>query len=423
VIYLDHNATTPLARISSVLMKRCLMFLFVVLFSLPLHASEQGTLIIDILLRGKDVFASTGKGIFQANLQDKTWHHLSLPESMPPAGRFAWGAKTTGEIFYYASRNNTEAYAPGVHDVKYGLYRSVNNGKTWGLLSAADDFSSVIILPKGLLYALFGDSGFWRAHRAAVSRDAGKSWKTIADSGPQTGYILLQFYDPDHPALVCLLAQVTRGSRDVLQADDDSYHWVHISERDWYSAHQTDDHFFSDEANTNGGFLQATLENYFKYDFGSSITFQSPQIVPQQKIFNFKKDGPKQVEISVVRWDVNQPVKFADQDEDSSLWGIRVVTPAGERKIITSPFSVNYLKDVDRLKAVANLAATQKFDIHDISVAHPYKRLVDLAALYDFPVKGTYKIELIYDSFWAGEIKLDAFSGSLGSQVFKVNIK
>lgn len=388
-------------------------------------ANEMSQNLLSVLPREREVFATNPSGIYRANLADKTWHKLTLPDSMPPAGALVQNPKAPTDLFYFANKGSVLFHAPDAKDKKFGLYQSADAGRTWKLISENDRYSEVFIHPDGNLYAVISGipdaDGKKSSNELAASDDKGKTWKTILKS--DAWYVGDIFADPDHPGLVCVKTNFIRTY--VMQATDSNYSWKNTVEWEWEPAHVTNESFFNSFYYTGSTLymVQATLENYFKYDFKNGPWLQAFQIVPEKNTFDFKKDAPKSIKVNVSFLQASVTVKVADQDEKNGLWGIRILTPSGARKSVDSFLEDKLHHAQDRPKLIAELQAGRELKLHPLAVDQTYSRNFDLSDWYDFPESGSYKVQLVYEGDMAKQIDDNAWSGGFGSEVFTVNIK
>jgi hypothetical protein len=137
-------------------------------------------------------------------------------------------------------------FVPGNADRLDGLFVSADGGETWRVLSKQFDFRFLYVHPAtGRFYAIIGyewqqtgEDGFLQrffADKVVTSAD-GRQWRDITRGPGHVADLVSIFRDPDHPARVCVGANVLRYV--VLQYTDDDYtdwKWVHGSQ--WTERH------------------------------------------------------------------------------------------------------------------------------------------------------------------------------------------
>ena len=77
--------------------------------------------------------------------------------------------------------------------------------------------------------------------------------------------------------------------------------------------------------------LSATLENYFDHPFGSATQLDGVTIRTKQANFTFDKDRPKVIPVAIHFLPEKGSVHLLDLRDDLDFWGIKVITPSGER--------------------------------------------------------------------------------------------
>lgn len=269
-----------------------------------------------------------------------------------------------------------------------------------------------------------------------MSKDLGKNWRDI--TGKSFGDILSIFADPDHPNLICLVGNSMRNY--VFQVSDESYQWEATREWEWRREHQkTQEDFFSRYYSTTTILYQldATLANYFAYNFGNSTTLPGFDIVPQKSVYEFEKSEAKPVQISVPflfkpiiehkteLWAMLLPyltTKLIDQEKGLGLWGLKIVDPKGKQISIGPAVSDLIYKSRDREKTKQQLREKSGIQVHEVANDKPYEKVIDLGQLYGFAIPGTYKVQLVYDNSWLVDQAEGGWGGMFSGQVITVTI-
>jgi len=396
---------------------------------LPLHS---------VLRRDNDVFASNAAGLYRAELSRKTWKQLHLPDSMPVDGFFADQPTDSKLVLYFKPKWITTVTTDTNTKVN-GLYMSQDDGRTWRLISRNDEYSHVFLHSNGSLFAVTNAGNLMGPARVLMSKNLGESWRDI--TGKSFGWILGIFADPDRPDLICLFGNDVRGY--IFQASDENYEWKSTREWEWGPKHQTEEGFLSRSysTTTTAYILQATLLNYFAHDFGQRVTLPGFDIAPQKRAYEFSKAQAKVIHVSIPfltephvmkalekemqksgRQRRSTKIILIDQKDGLGLWGLKVVSPDGKQTYIQPSISKAVYESKDREAIKQQLRETGGFEAHEIPNGEPYKKLIDLSKLYDFPGPGLYKVQLVYDSVWLADPGQDEWPGSFTSQVFTVTI-
>ena len=302
-------------------------------------------------------------------------------------------------------------------------------------------------MPGGDLFAVTGADGMNFGDRVLRSPDLGKTWRDI--TGTASGQFLSLGPDPDHPGLIRIHAWGLRTY--MLVADDENYQWKAIREPSGAPGRRPSDAFFSrDSSSTNEYYMyQATLANYFRYDFGDQTKVQALEVVPRETRFEFARGARVVVPIRVVfhcdtdaalaywrkiaaegRADPKPSppiVKFADQPGETAFWGIRVESadvqverfpPGGDTVTVT-------VATIGEGQAVTNTQQPPavKYRVFGLSPSSPYEREIDLGRFSDFSRPGEYRIQIIYDSGGHPEREKGEWDGGFTSPVFTVVIR
>lgn len=395
-------------------------------------SSQQSSPLRSVFARAADVFASTEDGLYRASKSEKRWRRLPTPETMPLEGYFVIQPESSAEILYYT---------PGVQnmpgrDVKdkkvYGLYRSRDDGQRWQMVSHEFDFRYMFLHPGGTLYAIVEtryelpkapgapegrhNRKFGIRQRVIVSADLGNSWRDITGNIAPDIQLFGIFADPDHSGLACLQGWGARGY--ILQAENDRYDWQMSVDAVWREQHETEETFFNRYYGSQSTLylVQASLNNYFQYDFGSGIDVPAFEIVPSASAYTFAQTGEKPVRANVLFRLATTMVRLADVDNGVTCWGMRVSDPSGK-----------YTNIPPHIVGPRNLAGatadSKNTRMHTISNKQPYERTIDLAQIYAFPEKGIYKVQLVYDNKLVANSLKNQWSGFFAGQTFTVTIE
>jgi hypothetical protein len=391
------------------------------------------------------VFASTPDGLFRASLKSKKWERLKTPPGMPPNGTFAGQPGKQPQLFYVTLRSQINRQPHPCE--RYGLYLTTDNGENWELVSERDDFGATLLLPGGALFAVTGNDGFNRGSQLLRSTDLGKTWRDI--TGTANGQFMGLEPDPDHPGLVRIHAWAIRSYTFV--ADDGTCQWKSTSGEGPVSRKGPGDKFFArDSSSTNRFYLyDATLANYFGYDFGNQNSVQALEVVPLKTRFEFARGARVVVPIRVVfhydpdtMWPERKKAvaeghplpkptdlteKFADQPGGIDFWGLRVES-RGEQTVKYPPGRRSVTHTVGttvdgKFTSTTYQAPAVKYQVFNLSPALPYEREIDLGRLFDFSKPGEYRVQLIYNSGGHPEGKNEVWDGDFTSPVFTIVIR
>ena len=210
------------------------------------------------------------------------------------------------------------------------------------------------------------------------------------------------FPDPDHKDLVCC-----RAAEDghVFQAGDTSYKWNLLRESDWNHKH-----FFADDCYslTTGFTPPARLSDYFNYPFGKRTQIR-PFRIALGGGRDFKQKEPIVLPVDITFLCEGASATLLDTDHGNALWGMRCILPDGTQNV--TPIDRPILRNSPDLKT------------HFLTDRKSYQRSLDLSAMADFSKPGTYRVQLVYDSFSIADTeKGDYWVGSFRSPVFEIKI-
>lgn len=402
--------------------------------------AQRDTHLTSVLVREGDVFAANAVGLYRASRTEKRWRHLPTPGELPPSGAFGRVPGSSEAILYYVPRSRAWKI-PDKESKRFGLYASEDTGETWSLLSDEHDFRDVFLHDDGTVYAIVETrypfpvrqpgyttgipwsttdaSGRKIAIRQRILRsgDTGRTWEDITGTIGPGVELLGIFADPDHPDLICLNANCIRGL--VLQAADADYEWKTSVVWNWRERHMTDEMFFG-RSQTGGGSpfyrLRATLDNYFAHSFRDRVEINPFDIVTGRSTYVFSKGQSKHVEVAVHFYCEQPDLVFKDLTTSLDRWGIRVKTPAGKRE------GVYPLAGTNRGKPREEYLASDEIVSWRLTRERPYRRSLDLAALYDFQAAGTYRVQLRYNGYRVADFNKKEFSGGFAGNVFEVRV-
>jgi hypothetical protein len=402
-----------------------------------LPAQSEGTddwnaPLVSLHTSGSYVFASNRVGIFRAELETRQWQQLSLPSGVPLGGKFGDVPEGSEILLYIASRS----FGSPVGENNYGLYLSPDAGATWSLISKDGRYGAAILLPNGSLFAAKSMGSFSQIRSSVhVSKDMGRSWRDITG---KTGYVGAIFPDPDHPGQICL-----RVESRVLQADDEQYHWKSMHRREWHPEHAQTTRFFSRSFSTQTSLyvLQATLNNYFHYEFANRASIPALDLKTDASRISVTQGQPVLVPITIrflqdLRvyhwlWEQRSPsfedspeptlktVKLLDSPSSNDLWGIRIDFD-GQRTAKQSRSSELVDNSKDRDATQQQILESATWNDITLSATTPYRRRLDLSRLHDFSRPGTYTVQLTYDNYGVAERSKGYWVGSFSSPVFEV---
>ena len=221
-------------------------------------------------------------------------------------------------------------------------------------------------------------------------------------------------------------------------ADDENYRWR--AELNPVSApgRRPSAEFFSRDWSTTSTYFtyQATLANYFSYDFENLASVPALETVPVRSLFRFTRGARVAVPLRVVfhydpevdlyYWRKSGAegrhapmptpprIKFADQPDGTDFWGLRVESP--HEQVAKYP--------PDGPIVTGNHRATRiKYQLIDLSPSAPYERELDLGRFFDFSKPGEYRVQIIYDSSGHPDTDKDEWDGNFTSPVFTVVIQ
>jgi len=398
-----------------------------------------------VLRRPPHVFASTPDGLFRASLESKRWERLKTPPDMPLDGTFAALPDDSPQVIYVAKRSQRDK--PPRNGLRHGLYLSRDDGTTWELITARDDFGATLLLPNGTLFAVTGADGVNHGSRLLRSPDLGKTWRDI--TGKAGGQFMGLEPDPDHPGLVRIHAWALRDY--MFTANDENYQWKTVRGAEPASGRRPSPKFFSrDSFATNFFYVYgATLSNYFQYDFGNHTSALALEVVPVKARFEFAPGARVVVPVQVVIHhdpdagpprrrkldDKGRPnpkpeppsVKFADQPGGTDFWGLRVESsdsqvekrPPDRRTITVSATTTPDGKTV----STRSQPPAVKYEVVNLSPSSPYAREIELGRFFDFSKPGEYRVQILYDSGGHTDGAKEVWDGGFTSPVFTVVIR
>jgi hypothetical protein len=193
---------------------------------------------------------------------------------------------------------------------------------------------------------------------------------------------------------------------------------------------------------------QATLANYFQYDFGNETSVHALEVVVPKKRFEVARSARVVIPVQVVlhydpapalaewrkaaaegrRYPRPEPpsVKFADVPEGTDFWGLRVESADGQiekyppdRHVLISGNPTDGSKAEEDTKPKAPL----KYCVVDLSPSSPYSRKIDLSCLANFAKPGEYRVQILYCTAGATDRDKGEWGGLFTSPVFTVVIR
>jgi hypothetical protein len=371
--------------------------------------------IFSVLRRSDSVFASTNVGLYQASLSDKIWHKLPVPSSMPMNGSFAQESAPSSVLVYY-----TGTFLPiAPSKVRFTVFVSKDLGQTWTQTSSGVNFLNLSITQNGILYGeelletedvpQEGPSEWttskdgkrtYLVRHVVMSRDLGKTWNDISGNIPQ-GYDYSFFPDVEHPDLICLEGNESfHPMRTIFfQADDQSYQWKNVPEDLWRGVVTKNDSFFGSisPGNSNED-ARASLSTYFVYPFfkwGNGIDVQSVQVETAKPAYSFHLGQPMPVPITVRVLFPRSPLKFLDNKDETLFWLLRALPEDGKGVFGGAKVTALYVNIPDRDAIVKQYLADPNLLTITLDEQHPYKRVVDMAKLYNFTKPGKYQVQFM----------------------------
>lgn len=400
------------------------------------------TRILSLLDQKDQVFASTEIGLFRAKKSAQKWERLPTPSTMPLGGFFAKQPECSTEVYYSAAvPPNTPKDKE--KDLVRGLYRSLDAGRNWQVANSQYQFNFPFLHSDGILYSIIGLTGemdpspgeklayhypdgkkvIYYYDRIIMSGDKGNTWKDISGDTSRGLSLYGFFQDPDHPDLVCVSGNHTRGY--ILQANDKNYRWNEIREDGWFMSRETDDSFMSKPYYTSGSIFytdQATLSNYFTHPFNGHLEIPAFQLVTDKRAYQFKKGGPMAVQATVSFICRKPDVKFIDLENSSDLWSVAMIPPNGKLEWLKPRMFERSNQSLPEDKRVAIFRSSRTVQTHIIGGDRTFQRTIDLRDFGDFSELGIYRMRLSYDNGEAADRKNDEWIGGFTSPEFKVTI-
>jgi hypothetical protein len=371
---------------------------------------DCGEQLRSVLVRQGVVFASCPSGLFRASTTGKNWVRLTVDDRMPLDGFFAEAAPGNPSLYYYTPKWIGRTM-PSANRKTFGLYRSDSCGGNWELLSTQYDIGDMYVHEDKTIYAIAkiiekSERPTAVYNRIVRSTDSGRHWEDISHGLHVSLLKILQ--DPDHKELVCLLSNSVQNY--VEQAGDKSYQWKHASEGKWFSKHLPLEFFFADEYGTGTTLFMhhATLSNYFDYPFGSRAEIYSFRItVGGGRDFKRKEPIVLPVEILFL-FERDASATLLDTEKGHACWGVNRILPDGTQQVV--PIAKGVGRNSPDVRS------------HRLTHRQSYRRSLDLSAMCDFSMPGTYRVQLLYDDGWIADVDRGDWQGNFRSPVFEVRI-
>jgi hypothetical protein len=382
-----------------------------------------------LLVRKQCVLASGIDGLYRAELTDQKWRRVRMPPGMPGAGQFASESLDATDIYYYSRPCPPRLVRdgggiPAMPGVRFGLYRSHDEGRSWELATRYNRFGSVYVHPDGALFAMNygpapGMPGTGGDEQLCISRDGGVTWRDITNGLSLGSEVFPRFKrfaaDPQHPHQACLaLGGLSWAFDEGYAADDQNYHWRRVdqipSDVEGYFARSGLGVLSWDQPR-----VEATLANYFENEFGAETSICALAAVPERRHYVFSAAEPKAIRITVRYLAAEGSIKFADALDK---WDLQTVGPDREANWIS----------FDNSEA-APAGGTGKPGIIRIDRAHPYVRQLTISDPDAFEIPGIYRVQLRHG--WPPapanvsfkDPKHEVFVGQFAGPVFTVEIK
>src|SRR5262249_45030985 len=134
-----------------------------------LRAASPTDTILSTLVQDGRLVVSTPQGLFQhADGRMQGWSPISAPPNTLAGGCLNKSSGSGTTIFYsppYRPLNGTESKCP----LGWGLWKSVDLGRTWSHVDDDHAFSSVFVHPRGILYAVASLRTDWPSYFPEVN--------------------------------------------------------------------------------------------------------------------------------------------------------------------------------------------------------------------------------------------------------------
>lgn len=381
-----------------------------------------------VLVRKQCALASGIDGLYRAERTDRKWHRAAMPPGMPTAGRFASESADAPDVYYYAAPCPPQLVKdggsiPAMPGIKFGLYRSRDEGRSWKLVVRYNRFGGVYVHPDGALFAMNygpppGMPGTGRDEQICTSRDGGVTWRDITNGlglGSDWMPIFRRFeVDLRHPHLAAVALRGFSSFDNGYGAEDQSYHWKPVEQLALDPADYFQRSGWEFASSWPQSHVEATLGNYFEDEFDSETSICSLAATPEHKAYLFAAAEPKVFRFTVRYLSPDGSIKLTDAVDK---WSLRMLDPNGAAQEISFGDS----------SAQAG-AGPEKARIIKIDRAHPYTRQLTMSDADAFELPGIYKAQLRYDfDFPASHsfpfIKREEFVGYFGGPVFTIEIK
>lgn len=390
----------------------------------PLTDAEKKARFFAVSHVGDFVVAVNSNGFYRTQASTKNWERVSVPRGMSVQGRFATSQSDSNSIFYW----------PYSFGKSGGLFVSQDAGNKWSLVSSEFGFRFVYPNRDGRLYAIVEkevtvDSRKGFRSRLVVSDNQGKTWNDI--SRDIFGDLYAVFADPKHTNRVCVVGNSIRNY--IFESPDDTYSkWTGTREWEWRKDSKTDDEFLRGGYSTGNTLymLNARLNNYFDYDFGSAAQLPAFEISVETNHLVFGPEDKIEIPVTIKFREPGVTVKLPDTTNGEEMWSIQMITPSGER--LRSGAKLNRLGRAVTEVLRQQYRALPDFKIAEVSTTNSYLRTIALSHLSDFSKPGEYRFRLCYSSSgWAWEqseheghgIKTDIWDGTFCSANFTLTIK
>jgi hypothetical protein len=409
---------------------------------------DDSQTIVSLRVAGADVLASTEAGLYRANLSKKKWQRLQAAGTPEPGGTFVSGGPDDRTLFYFLTpsgwRETVRRYRPseeartGVKRkqiARPGLYRSKDTGDSWERMDSLHDFTSMLRLPPGRMFAIAATTAP-ESLLVLLSEDEGRTWKDVTHGVSKHESLLFLLADPEHPQRVCLFGAFgMRRGGTIYGAEDDGFEWKaryvgldagrwppdeRKSEKDFFTRPYAPGYrlrwppgaveslpdelpgsTFGKENTGVGtvGNLVAQLDNYFAYPFHDQALIPEFDVIPEKTSYEFRLKQPMPVRAALTSHTKIASPKLLDSPDASLFWSIKMIRPDGAK--ITSPPRGDPLGHLaDDSLTLEGSRVTRELKPFLLTAGKPHSRTIDLSILGRFDQPGRYKVQLMYHSGW-----------------------
>lgn len=424
----------------------CLVFPMSALLFATDAPSEKinDTQILSALQRGDTLIAATQKGIFEADLKQKTWRALGAPVDFPTGGLLLQQSADSAVIYYFRGWSwypEATRYAKG--ETPAFLAISKDAGRTWKNIRLNDrHITHFCPGQNGTLFAI--ESSKTRPPHSLrtegtlllASQDEGLTWKDISGNFQDDFEYLGKSSSQSGKILV--MAHAGIGFVDGFLVDEKTCEVQASEHAVFFYEHGDASSGLHTGSLAYGDGIHATIANFFRYPFfqsGNGLTVDVVQVQTEKSAYTFRRDGPKIIHVKVVMLEDRPAAKFADFEDERLFWGLHMVMGEGTDDVQFPPLTFLKLglgktfksgQTFDEPKNAYNpLMDDTGMKTVILDIRHPYERDIDLAKFFDFAETRapnfikipTYKIQLFHSD--AGVIR---HGGAFNSPAIDVTI-